>query len=98
MTAVAPYKMFFTAVQEVTRLSPSFVRVTFAGKDLGHFADRGRDQRIKLLFPAPASGYDDLVDGPDWYQRWRDLPEERRAPFRTYTVRSVRRGAAGATL
>lgn len=25
----------------------------------------------------------------DWYQRWRELPDDRRIPFRTYTVRSI---------
>ena len=31
-----------------------------------------------------------LPTGPDWYRRWRALPDERRNPIRTYTVRAVR--------
>ena len=34
-----------------------------------------------------------LPDRPDWYARWRALPDERRNPIRTYTVRAVRRDA-----
>ena len=30
-----------------------------------------------------------ILDG-SWYSRWRELPDEKRNPFRTYTVRAVR--------
>ncbi|MET7401278.1 siderophore-interacting protein [Dactylosporangium sp. NPDC005572] len=89
----SPYLTFRAQVRTLTRLSPSFLRVTFAGADLERFADHGRDQRIKLIFPAPAGGYSHLPEGTDWYARWRELPEEHRPPFRTYTVRAVRREA-----
>nr|WP_125776692.1 siderophore-interacting protein [Antribacter gilvus] len=84
--------MFDVEVTRVTRLCPSFVRITFTGADLDQFADNGRDQRIKLLLPAPCgSGWADLRrDDPDWYSAWRALPDERRNPLRTYTVRTVR--------
>ncbi|WP_432838584.1 siderophore-interacting protein [Dactylosporangium sp. CA-092794] len=86
-----PYLTFRARVGALTRLSPSFLRVTFAGPDLSRFADHGRDQRIKLIFPASAGGYAHLPEGSDWYSRWRELPPERRPPLRTYTVRAVRR-------
>ncbi|WP_432842117.1 siderophore-interacting protein [Dactylosporangium sp. CA-092794] len=86
-----PYLTFRARVRALHRLSPSFLRVTFAGADLSRFADHGRDQRIKIIFPAPAGGFAHLPEGADWYTRWRELPDERRPPLRTYTVRAVRR-------
>jgi iron complex transport system ATP-binding protein len=86
-----PFRMFDVEVRRVTRLCPSFVRVTFTGDDLDAFADNGRDQRIKFLLPAPCGGWEYLDrQNPDWYTAWRELPEERRNPLRTYTVRAVR--------
>ena len=90
MTAPLPWRFFSTTVREVRRLSPSFLRVTFTGDDLDQFADNGFDQRIKLIPPLPDCGHDHLPTGPDWYEEWRDLPDDRRNPIRTYTVRAVR--------
>ena len=49
-------RAFDVYVAAVTPLSPTFVRLTFAGHDLADFADPGplgvRDLRIKLLVPA----------------------------------------------
>jgi NADPH-dependent ferric siderophore reductase len=91
-TAPQPWRIFSTTVREVRRLSPSFLRVTFTGDDLHHFADNGSDQRIKLIPPLPTRGHDHFPTGPDWYSRWRDLPDDLRNPIRTYTVRAVRPG------
>ncbi|MFC3502474.1 siderophore-interacting protein [Micromonospora krabiensis] len=87
---VAPWRLFTVEVRAVRRLSPSFVRVTFTGPDLDRFADNGYDQRIKLALPLPGERTVRMPDGPDWYAAWRALPEERRNPIRTYTVRAVR--------
>jgi NADPH-dependent ferric siderophore reductase len=86
----AAWRLFHTEVRRVHRLSPSFVRVTFTGDDLDRFADNGFDQRIKLIPPLPGAGLAHLPIGPEWYPRWRALPEEQRNPIRTYTVRAVR--------
>jgi len=91
--SVAPWRVFTVEVRALRRLSPSFLRVTFAGPDLDRFADNGYDQRIKVALPLPGSRVADLPDGPDWHQRWRELPVGRRSPVRTYTVRAVRRQA-----
>lgn len=86
-----PYRMFDVTVSRVTRLCPSFIRITFTGDDLDGFADNGKDQRIKFLLPAPCGGWEYLDrQNPDWFTSWRALPEERRNPLRTYTVRAVR--------
>ncbi|MCL1870624.1 MAG: siderophore-interacting protein [Promicromonosporaceae bacterium] len=88
---VHPWRMFDVVVSRVVRLCPSFVRITFTGPDLHQLADNGRDQRVKFLLPAPCGGWEYLDrQNPDWYTAWRELPEERRNPLRTYTVRTVR--------
>ncbi|WP_436761539.1 siderophore-interacting protein [Streptosporangium sp. V21-05] len=89
---VPAYRGHGVEVLRTARLSPSFVRVTFGGEDLAGFADKGFDQRIKVILPLPDGSITPLGDGDDWYQRWRALPEELRNPIRTYTARAVRAG------
>ncbi|WP_226898885.1 siderophore-interacting protein [Nonomuraea phyllanthi] len=88
---VEPYRMFGVRVARLERLSPTFLRVTFTGDELGSFADNGYDQRLKLILPLPEHGLAHLPSGPDWYTRWRALEDGRRNPLRTYTARLVRR-------
>ncbi|WP_329080433.1 siderophore-interacting protein [Streptosporangium sp. NBC_01469] len=87
---VPAYRGHRAEVVRTARLSPSFLRVTFGGEDLAGFADKGFDQRIKVILPLPDGSITPLGDGDDWYQRWRALPEELRNPIRTYTARAVR--------
>lgn len=86
------YRPFRVSVQRVQRLSPSFVRITFTGRELTDFGTAGLDQRVKLLLPLPGVGLDHLPveDAENWYPRWRALPDELRNPLRTYTIRAVR--------
>jgi len=96
-TAVRPaYRPYEAEVARVERLTPHFVRVTFTADDFEHFGTEGLDQRIKLLFPLADGSFSDLglddedaLAAGDWYERWRALPEDRRNPFRTYTVRTA---------
>ncbi|WP_117210856.1 siderophore-interacting protein [Allorhizocola rhizosphaerae] len=87
---IAPWRLFAVEVTRLRRLSPTFLRVTFGGDDLETFADNGFDQRIKVVLPLPGVGVAHLPTGEDWHAQWRALPDERRNPIRTYTVRSVR--------
>lgn len=94
--AAAPYCVFDVRVVAVQRLSPSFVRVSFGGRNLAAFADHGHDQRIKLVLPleVPSAGAEDFSCFPresDWYGQWRTLPEHQRNPIRTYTVAHLHR-------
>ena len=105
MTILAPtrterprpaYRPYRATVAEVHRLSPHFTRVSFQCGDFEHFGTECLDQRIKLLFPLADGSFSDLgFDDEesryagDWYERWRGLPEHRRNPFRTYTVRAI---------
>src|SRR5687767_12529775 len=94
MTLAAPpvpaYRPFAADVARVQRLSPSFLRVTFTGPSFDDLAPNGWDQRIKILLPTADRGLRDCPRGDDWYADWRALPEDRRNPMRTYTVRATR--------
>jgi NADPH-dependent ferric siderophore reductase len=90
-SAVRSWDVFQVRVKALQRLSPSFLRVTFEGPSLANFADNGYDQRFKLIFPAPACGFDKMPTSDRWYSELRALPEEEQCGVRTYTVRAVRR-------
>ncbi|ROQ41322.1 NADPH-dependent ferric siderophore reductase [Frondihabitans sp. PhB188] len=85
------HRAFRVSVKRVQRLSPSFVRITFHGDDLVDFGDEGLDQRIKIVLPTEATGYDSFPTSDDWYGEWRQLPDHERNSFRTYTARRIRR-------
>lgn len=87
---VPAFRPFAVRVARVRTLGRSFLRVTFTGPDLEEFASQGADQRIKVLLPLPGTGLADCPVGDDWYAQWRALPDERRNPMRTYTVRAAR--------
>jgi NADPH-dependent ferric siderophore reductase len=88
--AVPVYRPFPVQVARLQRLSPSFLRVTFTGADMADLTSNGRDQRIKVMLPLPGRGIDDCPSESDWYGAWRALPDERRMPIRTYTIRALR--------
>lgn len=84
------YRSFRATVARVVRLTPHFTRVTFGGDELAGFGTAGLDQRVKVVLPLPGTGFADFPEVDDWYGAWRELPTERRNPFRTYTIRAVR--------
>ncbi|MGQ4374068.1 siderophore-interacting protein [Streptomyces sp. SAS_267] len=93
-TAVAaPFRFFTLRVVRTRRLGPSLVRVTFGGPDLRDFHSDGRDQSLSLFLPHP--GQDEPAVpfelGDDWWQAWRELPDDVRAVMRSYTLRELRR-------
>jgi NADPH-dependent ferric siderophore reductase len=79
------------SVASVRELSPSFVRIEFAGPDLAEFGTAGPvfDQRIKLIFPAASSTLPDIAGAESWWDAWRALPEHERGAMRTYSVRDL---------
>jgi NADPH-dependent ferric siderophore reductase len=87
--AQVAWRFFDVEVARVQRLSTSFVRLTLTGPDLDDFADNGLDQRFKLVLPDAHGSFDALPRDPGWYATWRALPDDRRNPVRTYTVRAV---------
>lgn len=96
---VLPWTLFGARVAVIRELSPHLVRVTFVSADpvddsLRDFADAGADTRAKLLLPPAVGGLDRISLNGDWYQQWRQLPDEHRPAMRTYTVRNVRAATA----
>ncbi|RNI23876.1 siderophore-interacting protein [Flexivirga caeni] len=90
-TDVLPYRMFPVRLSRRERRSPSLVRLTFTDPSLAGFADRGYDQRVKLVVPRPGGlPLDDFPATPDWWELWREQPVDQRAFIRTYTVVAVR--------
>ncbi|MET0725872.1 MAG: siderophore-interacting protein [Leifsonia sp.] len=92
-TVVEPrpaYRAFGASVAAVESLSEHFTRLTVRGDELADFGTAGLDQRVKIVLPLADSGFDHFPRTVEWYRDWRELPEERRNPFRTYTVRAVR--------
>lgn len=91
------YRPYRASVARLVRLTPHFVRVTFTGDDFDAFGTDRLDQRLKIVFPIDGHGISDfgaddeqtIADG-SWHARWRALPDGRRNPFRTYTVRDIR--------
>ncbi len=89
------YRPYEVQVASVKRLSPHFVRVEFTGPDMEHFGTAGLDQRIKVVLPFADGTFADFGQheaAGDWYDRWRNLPDDARNVFRTYTVRRIEPG------
>lgn len=88
---VQTWRLFSANVSRVRQLSPSFVRVTFAGEQLRDFGDDRDDQRVKVILPAPDGSLQlEDEDGLSWYQQLMAREPSRRNPVRTYTSRHVR--------
>lgn len=84
--AYRPYRVRVAAIEQ---LGPHFTRVVLTGDELATFGTDGLDQRIKLVFPLADGALPDLTDENSWYERWLALPDDRRNPIRTYTVRRI---------
>ncbi|MGW8745216.1 siderophore-interacting protein [Streptomyces sp. NPDC055794] len=100
-TAVAaPFRFFSLQVVRTRRLGPSLARVTFAGDDLRAFHSDGRDQSLSLFLPHPGQSEPavPVERGDEWWQAWRELPDDIRAVMRSYTLRALRRDADGDTV
>lgn len=85
-----PYIGFTGTVSRIVRLSPSLIRITCTGPEFENFGPARYDHRIKLILPLPGRGFSDFPTGEDWYEQWRQQPEDRQNPIRTYTVRAFR--------
>jgi len=86
---------------EVRRISPTFVRVAFAGPGLADLGVDGPryDQRIKVVFPPDGRTLPSVADADEaWLASWPDRPVEERGPMRTYTIRDVHGSGSGTRL
>ena len=87
----SPFVVAAVTVARVTRVSPSFVRVAFAGPGLAELGTAGAvyDQRIKLILPTTAGVLPDIAGADSWWDAWRALPEGERGTMRTYSIREL---------
>lgn len=84
-----PYRPFAVRLSARTQLSPTFVRLTLAGDDLGHCGPILLDQRVKLVL-GPDAAVARLAGAEDWYAAWLAVPDAERPALRTYTLSAVR--------
>lgn len=89
-TSRPAHGIFPVTVSRVIPLSPGFIRVTFEGSELAHFAQTGLDQRIKVVLPHPDHGFERFPATSDWWTAWRSQSNDERNVFRTYTARAIR--------
>lgn len=88
--AASSYSVFPARVARTEALSPTFLRVVLTGEGFEHVGDTCLDQRAKIVLPLADDGFAHFPDDENWYPAWRQLPDARRNPFRTVTVRRVR--------
>ncbi|MEL7103938.1 MAG: siderophore-interacting protein, partial [Pseudomonadota bacterium] len=84
-----PYLLMTFLVLKRERLSPSFIRITFANQDGLSFTSWGPDQRVKLYLPEPGTAPPRLPL-TDWNAVWQKLDQHIRPARRSYTIRQVR--------
>jgi NADPH-dependent ferric siderophore reductase len=89
-TEVQSYVLFRVEVVATARVSPHMRRITFGGECLTGCVSAGHDQRIKLFLPRPGETDPVVPEGPDWYTRYRAMPQETKPPMRTFTIRELR--------
>lgn len=79
-------------VIKTKRITPSMMRVTLGGDDLGRFTAAGYDQWFRLFLPRAGQ---DMLRLPKrtsglWYAEYLATPKARRPWVRNYTVRAAR--------
>ncbi|HST71935.1 siderophore-interacting protein [Kocuria sp.] len=98
--AADPVLCVEAAVTSVTRLCPSFRRITLAGPELASLSPaligeggpaRCRDAYVKLLVPPPGRAPERADLSRGLREGWFARPAEERGWMRTYTVRGVHR-------
>ncbi|AZD09456.1 Iron-chelator utilization protein [Pseudomonas chlororaphis] len=84
------YRVINVELKRRIVLSPSLVRLVFAGEDIAQARTLAPDQRIKLLFPGADGSAPQLPVEGDWHAARRKLPAGQQPPMRTYTIRALR--------
>lgn len=88
-------QVLIVEVIRTEQVSPSVVRVTLGGEELGHLTPLGRDQWFRLFLPR--EGQDSLRlptrTSALWYAQYLTTPKAQRPHVRAYTVRATRPAA-----
>ncbi|MBB2891513.1 siderophore-interacting protein [Flexivirga oryzae] len=87
--------LYRVEVDQSERVSPNVQRLTFAGDDLRTIPQHGYDQWFRLFLPHPdgTTDFDAVPEkfGIGGYLRYLTKKSGTRPPFRSYTVRTLRR-------
>ncbi|MFI7287126.1 siderophore-interacting protein [Streptomyces anulatus] len=96
---VTPFRLFDLTVLRTRRLGPSILRITLGGPGAEGFSGGGRDQSLSVLLPRPGQSEAVVRAGGSGarHEKWRALPEDKRAVTRSYAVRAQRLRADGST-
>jgi NADPH-dependent ferric siderophore reductase len=81
------YALMRAQVRSVTALTPRINRICFEAPALREFPFATQDQWVKLFFPPAGAAEPEVPEGEDWYRAYLAMPDTRRPPMRTYTVR-----------
>jgi NADPH-dependent ferric siderophore reductase len=90
--AIVPTVLITAAcVHTVERLSPTFVRVTFAAEAFIELPTQiSFDTRFKVIFPGATGAFPEIPQAPEhWYANWQIMPDDQRPQMRTYTIREI---------
>jgi NADPH-dependent ferric siderophore reductase len=92
MNQAQPYLIVNMQLAQIQKLSPTMTRFTFQGDQLDQVSSYAPDQRVKLFFPIIGNPEQTqwIENHAEWYQHYRQLPEQLRPPMRTYTIRHLR--------
>ncbi len=85
----------YVRVEDVERISPRMLRISFSGDALASLMEDRPDQQMKLCFPRPGQREPRLPEpdaqdtyGMRWYEAYLAIPEPERPLMRSFTVRS----------
>lgn len=90
----------YVRVEDVERISPRMLRISFSGDALASLMEHRPDQQMKLCFPRPGQRVPRLPEpdagdtyGMRWYEACLAIPEPERPLMRSFTVRSYHPGS-----
>ncbi|MEV0918101.1 siderophore-interacting protein [Streptomyces sp. NPDC049967] len=90
----------YVRVEDVERISPRMLRISFSGDALASLMEDRPDQQMKLCFPRPGQRVPRLPEpdaedtyGMRWYEAYLAIPETERPLMRSFTVRSYHPGS-----
>lgn len=96
---VKPVSRSITTAEVVAnkRISPTFIRITIAGKELSAITPMGADHWFRLFIPQTGQSELHLPSAADdqWYPQYLLIAEEVRPLVRNYTIREYRAAGSG---
>ncbi|NMD59539.1 UNVERIFIED_ORG: NADPH-dependent ferric siderophore reductase [Nocardia globerula] len=96
---VKPVSRSITSAQVVAnkRISPTFIRITIAGEELGTITPMGADHWFRLFIPQAGQSELRLPSAANnlWYAQYLVMSKDTRPVVRNYTIREYRPAGSG---